>query len=692
MAKFRADLPKSLTLSAPVEFAQLEAVNGAKAEPAFSMVAYSGGPARAGWGRPVVVDIAGLEIGQSTTILLNHDSSAIVGQSREVKVQQGQILVRGIFTGDVEDKADPAGFVVAHARRKFKWAASIGFAIDRVERVDAEQVVTVNGRKFNGPLYVVRAGRLGEVSFVGTGADPNASASVAAAYGGKSMTFEEFVVSLGLDPATLTAEQRKALQAHFDGLPKRGEPAESNDEDAAAGGTESNSGLSAELGQAAVTAARQQVVAENERISKLQKLFGGKHPEVLNKAIADGLSFEQAEGQFYKAENAAILAARPTGIAIHSGARPTATSETLEAALCLHGKLPNIEKSFAPQTLETAQKLHGRTVGLQELIMGMALQNGYRGNALSLRGNLREVLKFAFSTNDISGILSNTANKFLLAGFMMVERIWALIAARRSVSDFKRITSYRLTGGMEYEKVAPDGKLKHKSLGEETYGNQIDTYGVIHAIDRRDIINDDLGALTAVPQRIGRGAGLKINDIFWTVFLNNGSVFTTGNKNYKAGADTALSLSALEVAEQMCREMKDADGTPLGFPTYPNLLVPPAINRRAIEINRSPEYRDTTASTKTTTTNTFAGMFNPLSSSYMGSTKYTGNSQKKWYLLLPPEVLPLIEIAFLDGKEEPTVETSEADFDTLGIDMRGFHDFGVEFQDFRAGVAMKGEV
>jgi hypothetical protein len=51
----------------------------------------------------------------------------------------------------------------------------------------------------------------------------------------------------------------------------------------------------------------------------------------------------------------------------------------------------------------------------------------------------------------------------------------------------------------------------------------------------------------------------------------------------------------------------------------------------------------------------------------------------------------VIEIVFLNGNEQPTVETADADFNTLGIDMRGFHDFGVSKQEYRSGVAMKGE-
>ena len=39
----------------------------------------------------------------------------------------------------------------------------------------------------------------------------------------------------------------------------------------------------------------------------------------------------------------------------------------------------------------------------------------------------------------------------------------------------------------------------------------------------------------------------------------------------------------------------------------------------------------------------------------------------------------------------PSNQTAVADFDVLGIEMRGFHDFGVGLQDARGGVKVKGE-
>jgi hypothetical protein len=79
-------------------------------------------------------------------------------------------------------------------------------------------------------------------------------------------------------------------------------------------------------------------------------------------------------------------------------------------------------------------------------------------------------------------------------------------------------------------------------------------------------------------------------------------------------------------------------------------------------------------------------------SRYLANAQYPGNSSKAWYLLSEPSDLPVIEVAFLNGQESPTIETAEADFNVLGVKMRGYHDFGVALQDPRGGVKMKGEV
>jgi hypothetical protein len=206
----------------------------------------------------------------------------------------------------------------------------------------------------------------------------------------------------------------------------------------------------------------------------------------------------------------------------------------------LTAKLDGVERLYPEQTLDLASRRFRGGIGLQELLLEAAWANGYTGR--NFRDH-RTVLRYAFgrgieaefSTVDIGGILSNVANKFLLDGFFSVERTWRNVCAVRNVSDFKTVTSYRLIGKDQYELVAPGGEIKHGTLGNETYSNRADTYGLMLSIDRRDVINDDLGAITTVPQKLGRGSGLKINDVFWTTFLNNAAFFTAGAQTSSPG-------------------------------------------------------------------------------------------------------------------------------------------------------------
>jgi len=211
------------------------------------------------------------------------------------------------------------------------------------------------------------------------------------------------------------------------------------------------------------------------------------------------------------------------------------------------------------------------------------------------------------------------------------------------------------------------------------------------SIDRRDIINDDLGAITLVPRKLGRGSGLKINDVFWTAFLNNAAFFTAANKNYLEGADTVLSIDGLTKAETTFMEQVDTDGKPIGvMPAV--LLVPPALSAMATQLNKSLELRDSSTSTKYPVSNPHQGKFRSEVSRYLSNLQYAGNSQKAWYLLADPADLPVIEVAFLNGQESPVIETAEAaDFNVLGVRMRGYHDFGVALQDPRGGLKSKGE-
>jgi phage major head subunit gpT-like protein len=283
-------------------------------------------------------------------------------------------------------------------------------------------------------------------------------------------------------------------------------------------------------------------------------------------------------------------------------------------------------------------------------------------------------------------MLTSAGNKLLWEGFNSIPQSWRAVAGTRNVSDFKAVTAYRLTTSLEYEEVAPTGAIKHGTMGNETYSMQAKTYAKMAILSRQDIINDDLGAFNDMRQRLGIGAVGKMNKVFWTAWLaarSAGTFWTAPRGNLVTGS--ALAEAGLNNAVKAFRDMKGPDGFRIGLaPKF--VLVPSALEATAKKIFVSTEVRDTTASTKTLTGNIYQGSFEPVVVPELGDSAYTGYSATGWWLMADPKVLASAVMCFLNGVETPTVESADADFDQLGIQFRGYHDFGVAMSEYLASV------
>ena len=602
--------------------------------PRFSMVAYTGGLIYvAGWDDPVVFDLQGLHW-DKVPIQYAHAGFAGVGHAERVWVEGSTLYAEGLISRATQAARE----IVESAKRGFPWGASVAVAPLEVERLYAGQQARVNGQDITGPCYIVQRGELIEISFVEIGADANTTATVAAASAVANTSVADLISTTGVKSMT---------------------------------------------------------------VDELRELFGGRYPDIEAKALDENWDEakcrEQIEARAREERKQQLLAAmresRPQAPAVHTSQPQVNASRVLECAAMIAARVDTTDYTAAE--VEAAQHRWRRGLGLGELLVEAARANGYTGPGYR---DARAVMRYAFtphieaagfSTIDIGGILSNVANKFLLDGFFSVERTWRNICATRNVSDFKTVTSYRLTGKDQYELVPPGGELQHGTLGEESFTNKADTYGLMLTIDRQDIINDDLGAITTVPRKLGAGAARKLNHVFWTTFLANSSFFTSARNNYFDGAASVLGIDSLTKAETMFAAIPDADGNPTGIePAI--LLVPTALSAIGSQLFKSMELRDTNSSVKYPVANPHQGKFRVEVSRYLGSASLPGSSHSAWYLLADPNDLPVIEVAFLNGQEAPTIETADADFSVLGIQMRGYHDFGVALQDYRGGVKSKG--
>lgn len=708
-------LEAALSLNASVAFGDLEAKEGQPPKRAtFSIVAYTGGALRVGsFFRPVVIDLSGLRATQQIPILLDHDPAQIVGQATRVNVANGQVRVEGVVTGDDE----PAQKVLSHAKNGFKWAASVGVSIDRLEMIAENTTVKVNGREFSGPLLVARTARLGETSFVAIGADEGASADIAAsAAGDKHMAFKEWLAANGWsDEGALSDAQLKTLKAAWEASTKAGpdpkKPATSTAvaPPLAATAPTATSGQPAAAEPSDVRAAiRSDAAQELQRISKIRACFGDRHTDLCSQAVSEGWSFERAENAYLKAENDRIKDERPK-LAVFSSSKDNrgGNGQAIEAALMQSYRFvpeDRLAKLYKPEVLEAAAGKHLRGMTLAGLLFeviqaaGMYARPGRVDNETietALRADRQLRASGEFSTVSLSGILSNVANKTLLDRFQAMETVIPLIAHERDATDFKEFKTYRLDGDGSFSEVGATGELKHISLKETEFANQLKTHGGMIALTRVMMTNDDLGAFLQIPMLFAELALYARELAAFTVLLGNaGSFFSTGNGNYFEGADTNLGIDSLETARKMFRELKNANNQFI-MQSPKRLLVPPSLESKAGRIFKSEFVNETTSAGKPSAqANPHQGLFQPVVTPFLGTASgISGASDTAWYLLaenLAGVGNAVLQVAYLRGRRSPVLESAETDFQTLGMQWRSYWDFGVALLEKRAGVKSKG--
>jgi hypothetical protein len=637
------DMSKPIVMSAVVDIKAEVAKDGEEKKlPTFTMKAYDGDKMTVDYWGDVVVDISGMVKADKTPVLLSHQSYSLDSVLGMTSTVSGDNEIKA--TGQIMANNEISSQVLTLAKNGFVFQASIGVEVKRYKDIDAGESVEVNGRTIDGPFTLIQASRLREISIVPLGADSDTETAIAAEKKtGHNTNQQERQMTTEKIKETPTAEQIRA-----------------------------------------------DAVTEQKRILTVQAA-AKEYPDISAKAVEQGWdeSKTKSEVQAAKAvEQAAHIAKleakikadeetakRPQSPKIKGERAPVKDARVIEAAVALRAGLKTAEKRYDADTLNAAEDLHIHSI--TDLVKASCAMTGTRLEAS--RHETREFLQAAFSTRSIANILSNLANKFILEGYGVVEQAWRSVANIRPVVDFKANTGSRLVLTNLLKELGPGGEIEHGELSDEARTVQADTKAIMLGVSRKDIINDDLGALTDLPRRLGFAAARTFNVDFWAAFeaAVAANFETDGTKkNQQLGT---LSLATLKTAEKLFLELTDADGNPLGTEAT-TLLVSPANSAVAREIFASTNLVG--GSAKDVATNIYAGMFQPVVSRYI--------SANPWYLVANPLAMPLMEAAFLNGRQEPFVETADADFNTLGVQMRCYFDYGASFGEWRSAVRSTG--
>ncbi len=610
---------------------EVEAAAADRKRPTISVVAYSGGIMSVGsWG-PVAIDLDGLDAEGQIALLADHDArvSGVVGHGN-AQVRDGKLLVEGVLSG----AGDAARQIVEMSRGGFQFQASVGVVPVEHERIAPGRSIEVNGRMLSaaGGFTLVRKGTLREVSITPLGADANTSVAIAAARKkGIAMNTE-----VQVDEQAIRADERDRLQ-QIENICR------------APSGTWGNSQQKVDELKASAIAGEIEV---KDLTAQVLNLLRESRP------VITGVRRQMSVGNVTMLEAALLNRMGLTALGEKSlGALAMEHGESLRATHAL-------DLCRAALRLDGVEEPHGR----------------------------EEMVKAALSTTSLPVALGNVAGKVLLDAYNESPSTWRSFAAVRSVGDFKDQTAIRPSFTGSLQQVAPGGELKHGSVSEWTATYKIDTYGKVLSIDRRDLVNDDLGVFDETARAFGRAAMRRLNDLVYEVLLANaGGFFSAGNGNLLEGVDTALGIDALAQAITAMLTQRDSEGNDLDLRPR-TLLVPPELQTTAKAILES-EFIQQIAEKQPTGNSLKRAVSIEVEPRLNNATKYgSAASDKHWYLFSAPSNAAMV-VAFLQGKQSPTVEFFGLDQDVnrLAASWRVYHDFGAALIDPRAAVRSKGE-
>lgn len=698
------------------------------------MLAYTGAPIHQGFtSLPIVVDLAGLKTNRKPNlpILLDHDGKKPVGHSTEIKNSLNDLTVKGIISAVSEDAKN----LIQASANGLPYEASIGAKVISYKELKSGQNKEVNGRIIKGPALIASKSVLKEISFVALGADSETTAAIAATDEISTPT-RKIDMNLNAWLQAKNIEGFEALDSNVQSAIKAQFEAETAPMPEAA--------PAKEVEASDIQEALELIKAEKHDL-ELRKACGEDN-ELYVEAKANGYALEivaaKAEAKAARREYEALKASSESfggfGIQVKRG-KSEASHRSVEAALAMslgvsEDELMEPKRNLSEvkakavgsdrhlrlseQDIDEAQNFKG--LGIKALFAEKARANGHTSfdvDESTIRAALGGELKLetAFSRVDLPTLFTNVLDRVMMKDYDMVPTTWDKICTTSSVKDFREVDRVRFGGLNMWSQVAADGKLTQGHFeNEESFVNKLKTFGQINYLDRKVIINDDLGYLAGVGSEMAFWGSMAPEALFNRllndgVYYDNSAYFSTsGVINDKTSSPFSLaSLDAVDDAIRnrkhptMGKNRKNSQGgdsySPFIKTPMTRLLLPSELAREAQRLLSQSVLHNVDDSAQAaneliSTVNYHAGRYEIVESPYISDPMWGGSNalSTTWYMMANKQMLSTIDFVFLNGVQRPVIEpTVNMTGEHLGISIRGIYDFGANFVDKHASFRCK---
>tara|TARA_Y100001954_G_scaffold119941_1_gene129130 strand:- start:716 stop:2881 length:2166 start_codon:yes stop_codon:yes gene_type:complete len=661
---------KRITLSGDVELVAL-AESEDDGPRRFSILAHTGKVIDLGYWGKFIIDLSGIVMSKAKIpALLEHRRNQIVGSIDKSNTDDSGFFVFGAFSKVTRHGRE----TLALADEGFPWQASIGVRALKILQIKEGESHQVNGLTVEGPIDVWLESSVFETSFCPFGADDDTAAIAMSA--------------TAIQPQEESMDKRLRMF-----LERRGLSANATDQEAWAFLEELNvedeelneAGLSKEDLQPpeqgttdvkldAVATTKKTVVelsgVDVLNLGVLGEQLGLSQAEVAT-SIKDVVTRESAELALYKAaerKNPAF------GIGSIEMGMDEADKFRLAAADGIAFRLGLRADKPAPGYEEF------RALSMHEFAKLCLEREGVATKGLTKRQLAQKIIRLSasgVSTSDFAGVFMDASHKRLLKAYTETASTWRPWCNVVEASDFKDIHGIALSDAPDLDLVGENGEYKTGQLKDKQESYRIGKYGKILSLTLEMIVNDDLRAFAKLPRIMGAAAKRKESDIVYGLLTGNPmmadgkALFSADHRNLSGGV--ALSSDSLGKERAAMRKAKGMNGANIDV-TPAFLLVPTILEDNAAVILRSSSLPEDNKS---------AGVHNPNAGKLVpiSDPRLDDASETAFYVVGDPNQVDTIEVAFLDGIEEPTIEEND-EFVRDAVSFKVRHIFGAGAVDY----------
>ncbi len=283
------------------------------------------------------------------------------------------------------------------------------------------------------------------------------------------------------------------------------------------------------------------------------------------------------------------------------------------------------------------------------------------------------------SPGDFPILLENVLNKTVIAGYRAAAFTWNRFCGTTNLNDYRphRLYTFGSFGDLQ-EPAGAHGEYANGSIadgrGESISGRR---RGRILSVTPELIVNDDVGAIVNAATALGIAASRTVEKAVIDLFaLNSGAgptmsdgnpLFHTSHGNI-AGTAAAPSVVSFDAARVLLLGQRTPGPDGDFIDASPSIwLGPVAVAGAARTVNNSTYDPDT--NNKLQRANIAFNMVSDI----VETPRLSGT---RWYVFANPDLFPVIQVGFLNGRSEPTV-TEETAFRSSALEWKVELPFGV---------------